>query len=151
MTRAHRAFTKDHDPRRRDADGDPERDDTGTDLLIEVRDPADSLLLSVDSSITDSLTNPAAEGADFVAPSAGTYYLKVRHFSALGAGNYDLLIAPDAPLAPPVAAYKDAVLADTPAGYWRFGEPSGTVLTDSSPNLNNGTYLGGVALGTAAH
>jgi hypothetical protein len=60
----------------------------GTDLLVEMRDPADSLLLSVDSSITGSLTNPVAEGADFVAPVAGTYFLKVRHFSALGAGSY---------------------------------------------------------------
>ena len=32
-------------------------------------------------------------------------------------------------------------------GYWRFGEPSGTALLDSSGHNNNGTYLGGVALG----
>ena len=39
------------------------------------------------------------------------------------------------------------MLADHPHGYWRFGEPSGTALLDSSGNANNGTYLGGVALG----
>ena len=37
--------------------------------------------------------------------------------------------------------------ADAPAGYWRFGEPSGsTVQIDSSGHGNNGTYLGGVTL-----
>ena len=43
--------------------------------------------------------------------------------------------------------YASAVLGDTPAGFWRFGEPSGTRLLDSSPSANNGTYLKGVALG----
>ena len=47
----------------------------------------------------------------------------------------------------PPSSYHDVVLGDAPAGYWRFGEPSGTTLVDSSPNHNNGTYLGGVALG----
>lgn len=36
---------------------------------------------------------------------------------------------------------------DAPAGFWRFGEPSGTVMNDSSPNDNDGMYLGGVTLG----
>ena len=44
-------------------------------------------------------------------------------------------------------AYAGEVLGDEPAGYWRFGEPSGTFLTDSSGNANHGTYLGGVTLG----
>jgi hypothetical protein len=40
------------------------------------------------------------------------------------------------------------VLADAPAGYWRMGEPIGsTTMLDSSGHNNNGTYLGGVALG----
>jgi CSLREA domain-containing protein len=40
------------------------------------------------------------------------------------------------------------VLADNPAGFWRFGEPPGsTTLLDSSPNANHGTYIGGVTLG----
>ena len=45
--------------------------------------------------------------------------------------------------------YSAEVLADTPAGYWRFGEASGTTLTDSSGNANHGTYVGGVTLGAA--
>jgi subtilisin-like proprotein convertase family protein len=43
--------------------------------------------------------------------------------------------------------YAGVVAADAPAGYWRFGEPSGsTVQIDSSGHGNNGTYLGGVTL-----
>jgi YVTN family beta-propeller protein len=48
---------------------------------------------------------------------------------------------------PPPPAYSATVLASSPVGYWRMGEGSGTVMTDSSGNNNNGTYLGGVTLG----
>jgi DNA-binding beta-propeller fold protein YncE len=40
------------------------------------------------------------------------------------------------------SSYADVVLADGPAGYWRFGEPSGPTAVDSSGNGNHGTYLG---------
>ncbi|MGH9873630.1 MAG: pre-peptidase C-terminal domain-containing protein [Pyrinomonadaceae bacterium] len=73
-------------------DADPERDGTGTDLVIEFRDPADALLHSVDSSITGSLANPAAEGANFTVQAAGTYFVVVRHFSATGTGTYNIHI-----------------------------------------------------------
>ncbi len=44
--------------------------------------------------------------------------------------------------------YAAVVDADDPAGYWRFGEPSGTTMLDSSGTVppNNGTYIGGVTL-----
>lgn len=42
--------------------------------------------------------------------------------------------------------YAAAVLADAPAGYWRLGEPSGTVAVDASGNGRTGTYAGGVTL-----
>lgn len=74
-------------------DADPERDGTGTDLVVELRDPADVLLLSVDSSITGSLANPAAEGANFSVTTSGTYFIKVRHFSATGTGTYHLMVS----------------------------------------------------------
>jgi subtilisin-like proprotein convertase family protein len=45
-------------------------------------------------------------------------------------------------------SYFDRVQANHPVGYWRFGEPSGTFLTDSSGNGRHGTYIGGVTLGT---
>jgi HYR domain-containing protein/pre-peptidase len=72
-------------------DADPERDGTGTDLVVEFRDPADVLLLSVDSSITGSLANPAAEGANFTIIASGTYFVRVRHFSATGTGTYHIM------------------------------------------------------------
>jgi Concanavalin A-like lectin/glucanases superfamily len=44
--------------------------------------------------------------------------------------------------------YSWNVLMDAPVAYWRFGEGSGTTLTDSSPNALNGTYAGsGIAHG----
>jgi DNA-binding beta-propeller fold protein YncE len=47
----------------------------------------------------------------------------------------------------PAPAYADVVLADGPAGYWRFGEPAGLTALDSSGNGNDGTYLGLPQLG----
>jgi hypothetical protein len=73
-------------------DADPERDGTGTDLVVEFRSPADAILLSVDSSITGSLANPAAEGANYTVDASGTYFVKVRHFSLTGTGTYDIHI-----------------------------------------------------------
>ena len=45
--------------------------------------------------------------------------------------------------------YSAAVLADAPAGYWRFGEPSGTAAADAGGNAITGTYTSGCALGQA--
>jgi type II secretory pathway pseudopilin PulG len=42
--------------------------------------------------------------------------------------------------------YKSVVLGDSPVGYWRLDETSGTTAKDSSGNGNNGTYSGGVTL-----
>jgi hypothetical protein len=73
-------------------DADPERDDIGTDLLLEFRSPADVLLLSVDSSFAGSAADPPAEGATFiVADTGGTYYLKVRHYAPGGTGTYHVM------------------------------------------------------------
>lgn len=43
--------------------------------------------------------------------------------------------------------YATEVLADSPVGYWRLGEPSGTTAEDSSGNNRDGTYSGGFTLG----
>ncbi|MCJ7692985.1 MAG: hypothetical protein MUO22_06170, partial [Sedimentisphaerales bacterium] len=45
------------------------------------------------------------------------------------------------------AAYVDVVDALNPLGYWRLGESSGTTATDRAGSYN-GTYSGGVTLGT---
>ncbi len=63
------------------------------------------------------------------------------------AGIYDYDTASSEEIA--CADYASTVLADDPTGFWRFGEPSGTTLLDSSGQVpaDNGTYLGGVTLG----
>lgn len=38
--------------------------------------------------------------------------------------------------------YASEVLADSPAGYWRLGETSGTTAVDTSGNAHSGTYVG---------
>ena len=46
------------------------------------------------------------------------------------------------------SAYSNAVLADTPAAYWRLGETSGTVANSViPPDSNDGTYIGLPTLG----
>lgn len=47
------------------------------------------------------------------------------------------------------SAYSAAVLADSPLGYWRLGEASGTTAADSSGNSRSGIYSGGPTLGAA--
>lgn len=49
----------------------------------------------------------------------------------------------------PGAAYRAAVLADAPVGYWRLDETSGSVAADSSGNSLAGVYTGAVALAAA--
>jgi Concanavalin A-like lectin/glucanases superfamily/Bacterial Ig-like domain/Calcineurin-like phosphoesterase len=44
-------------------------------------------------------------------------------------------------------SYREEVMADNPAGYWRLGEASGTVVTDETANDTRGVYKNGVVLG----
>lgn len=46
-------------------------------------------------------------------------------------------------------AYYTAIMAQSPAGYWRQGDLSGTTMTDSSGNARHGTYTGSPTLGVA--
>jgi len=75
------------------ADADPGHAGDGTDLVLELRDASDAIVLSVDSSITGSATNPAAEGARYIVPTTGVYYVKVRHYTANGTGDYVLMVS----------------------------------------------------------
>ena len=74
------------------ADADPNRDGVGTDLVLEIRDPADQLIVSIDSSITGSVDDPASEAATYTVPADGTYYVRVRNYSPTGTGAYDLAV-----------------------------------------------------------
>jgi hypothetical protein len=49
--------------------------------------------------------------------------------------------------ASPPTGYPGAVLADSPAGYWRLEETSGTLAGDASGGGNPGLYEGGPTLG----
>ena len=41
-------------------------------------------------------------------------------------------------------AYRDAVLADNPLGYWRFEEPSGTIAANLGSAMSDGVYNAGI-------
>ncbi len=45
-----------------------------------------------------------------------------------------------------MSVYSDAVLADSPALYWRLGESAGTNANDETANNRDGTYSAGVTL-----
>jgi hypothetical protein len=48
-----------------------------------------------------------------------------------------------------MSGYSVEVLADSPVGYWRLGEPSGGTAEDSTANNLDGTYQSGVTLAQA--
>lgn len=48
-----------------------------------------------------------------------------------------------------MSLYTSTILADSPAGYWRLGELTGTSAADASGNAHSGTYTGGVTLAQA--
>jgi hypothetical protein len=50
--------------------------------------------------------------------------------------------------APALVSYPSAVLADSPVGYWKLNEKTGT-LAASASGTHNGTYLGSPLLGQA--
>ncbi len=47
------------------------------------------------------------------------------------------------------SSYDGLVLGDSPTGYWRLGEASGTVATDASVNAQHGTYENAVVYAVA--
>jgi len=54
-----------------------------------------------------------------------------------------------APATTHASTYSDAILADSPYTYYRFGESGGTTATDTSGNSHDGTYTGTVTLGAS--
>ncbi len=120
------------------ADGDPERDGTSTNLVLELRNSSDTALFTVDSSTAGSLANPAAEGARYTVSSGGTYYIKTRHFSAAGAGSYHLMAAAraainQAPTASNVQQTGAAIVGQTLVGSYTYSD------AESDPEDTTGT------------
>jgi hypothetical protein len=60
--------------------------------------------------------------------------------------NVPVAVTPTPPPPPAPSAYRSAVTADTPAGYWRLGEASGTVARDQRAT-HDGTYAYSPTLG----
>lgn len=85
-------------------DGDPERDGTGTDVVLELfRPDGVSLLFSANSSAAGA---SVAEGFPYRLSLGGTYYVRVRGATTAVAGTYRLMIAtcPGRPELPLVGA-----------------------------------------------
>jgi len=84
-----------------------------------------------------------------LAPLAhGTYTARAAQADAVGnLGESEprtfSVVAPP----PPVDDYRGELLNDTPSGFWRLGERTGTAAADETPNRLTGTYLNGVSLG----
>ena len=100
-----------------------------------------------------------ASCADIAAATAQTYVLTaadvgftirvhVTASNAAGAGGVSsshtavVVAASGAP-------YRQQVLGDSPRGYWRFEETSGTTAADEAQGRNDGVYQGGASLGAA--
>lgn len=46
-------------------------------------------------------------------------------------------------------SYESVVMADSPSGYWRLDEASGTVASDATASARHGTYTGSPVLGVS--
>jgi Zn-dependent metalloprotease len=62
---------------------------------------------------------------------------------------WDAVGVPSDCISPPATSYRDTVLGDSPALYWRLGEASGTNANDETANNRDGTYVGSPTLGVA--
>ena len=118
------------------ADGDPERDGTGTDVVVELfRKDGVSILFSANSS---AVGGAVAEGFVYRLSIPGTYYLRVRSATTAAAtGTYRVMVA-HCPLPPPpplgIAHRSGRLTLSWPAAL----EPS---LIRSSRDLRSWTYM----------
>lgn len=67
-----------------------------------------------------------------------------------GAPGMTNSVTPRITVAKVLTSYKDEVAADTPTGYWRLGESSGTTAADSSGNGLDATYQETPTLGATS-
>jgi hypothetical protein len=74
------------------ADGDPERDASSTDVVVDVMDTnGTTVLLTADGSPSIFGVGPDSEATCITLATAGTYFIRVTHFSATGTGTYALM------------------------------------------------------------
>jgi hypothetical protein len=83
------------------ADGDPERNGVGTDVVVDLIQPdGTTVLLSVDNTDDVGLPAPPAESFCFSIATPGTYFIRVRGFTSstiTTTGTYSLMVADCSP------------------------------------------------------
>ncbi len=100
---------------------------------------------STPTSILCDLTDPAIGGNNN--DGTRTVYAQFRDRSGKWGQSETDTILLDRGVTP--SAYADAVLADSPAGYWRLGEAGGTTANDAA-GANTGTYTNAPTLDSAS-
>jgi hypothetical protein len=87
------------------ADGDPERNGSGTDVVVDVIAPNGStVLMSVDNTDNGGFPPPPSEAFCFNIATAGTYFIRVTGFTSstkMSTGTYSLMVAD---CSPPIVA-----------------------------------------------
>jgi hypothetical protein len=125
-------------------DGNPERDATNTDLILDITHPDGRTLMQppVDSGLGGSATNPEGEAFSFAVPVSGTYAVSIRGFGT-STGTYGLLIARCSPISIcPVTSFT-GILGQNSGGTPGVIGTSGTQLgrlnrfTDQTGACNN--------------
>lgn len=105
------------------------------------------------TAIADGTTNGTNDVSLGRFHAGGNYYLNGRlalvavYNAVLGATQVNDHYLASTAYGSTTSSYPAEVLADSPRGYWRLGEASGTTCTDSSGNGNHGTYGPAPALG----
>jgi sugar lactone lactonase YvrE len=125
---------------------------TGSALIdpagFQLEPDGDILLADAGSGPPDP--SPAAGRIFRIDPATGNRTVVSANDAPAGAPQFNT--TPDVLIVPTPAGggdYPATVQADGPVGYWRFGEPSGTIAHDETGNHNDGTYLNNPLLGVA--
>ena len=125
----------------------------GSDL--EACEPTFSVLSAPANGTLSPITNNACTPGSPNTDSASIIYTPNSGFSGADAFTYKVNDGTNDSAAATVSitvnatatGYDQAVLADSPAAYWRLGESSGTSAADASGSGNAGTYQNAPTLG----
>jgi glucose/arabinose dehydrogenase len=93
------------------------------------------------------LTTASGPSGSFVDPIHGSD----SHFEIIltATDSAGLQSSTSVQIFPAPSAYRDAVMADEPVGFWRLGETAGSTSAKDNVGLHVGTYVGSPTLGVA--